>query len=393
MVKYLENFTHEINTPKWKHNKLKIIKRVIDKNSNVGEAAVEHYRISIKDFEYYGVDVEQMKQSNYSIHSLYDKLKENDKYYDRKVITPLNNKINQNKQTDSVSTAKINVNKLKELLEKEELTKASVNNYTSSVRHMLSHFNTNDFNETLKDKDLLHEYLFNKEHIEKGRRNLYLIKLCLNNNLIDFDRNLFNTWGKEMIDLNRENSKNHLTISRYNYEDLIEHKNKVIDEKDLTSEKSLIAQLYTMNTSNLFRSDDAYTILIKSEGNDDENWIDLSTNKLHYNYFKMSKTQKKDEKKVLDLPEDFSNNVRKSLETNPRTKLFNMSKKVFDSYFRTIFGCTLREFRRSVETYNYNNKTTREFFENCDKGSHSVSIALRYYVDTRKPVKITKKLS
>ena len=388
MTKFQSEFSSVVDTPTWKQNKLKIIKKCINTNGLMGEQAIKHYRICLKDFEYYNADVADLRTKNFSINNHWQLLEDNNQYFAKKQSKPLNTKINENKQNDALDSVEINVNKLKDILEREKVEHQCINTYASAIRHMMNHFNTFDYVVCLNNKNTLHDYLFNTEHSEKGRRNLYLIKLCIKYGLVDFDTDLYNKWGKEMIELNRETSNNHITISKYDYNDLLKRRDDLV-KNDKITEKSLIAQLYTINTKDLFRSDDAYSILLK-KGTDEENWIDLSTNQLHWNYFKQSTTNKKDQKQIVKLPDDFCENIRKSIEVYPRQKLFNMTKIVFESFFKEIFGCNVREFRKSVETWGYNNLTAKEFFDNYEGSSHTVEMARRYYID-KTPVK--KKLT
>ena len=390
MPKYQSEFSSVVDTPTWKQNRLKIIKKCINKNGLMGEEAIKHYRICLNDFEFYNADIADLRTKNFSINNHWELLKDNNQYFAKKQTIPLNNKINDNKINDALDNVEINVNKLKDILEREKVEHKSVITYASAIRHMMNHFNTFDYVVCLNNKNDLHDYLFNKEHLEKGRRNLYIIKLCIKYGLIDFDKDLYNEWGKKMTDINKDESKNHITVSKYDYDDLLKRKNDLV-KNDKISEKSLIAQLYTLNTNNLFRNDDCYSILLK-QGTDTENWIDLSKNELHWNYFKLSTTKKESEKKIIKLPDEFCENIRKSIEKYPRDKLFQMTKMVFDSYFKAIFGCDVREFRRSVETWNYRNLTAQEFFENFKDSSHTAETALRYYIDTT-PVKKKLKIS
>jgi hypothetical protein len=387
MPRFQTNFDSVDGTPKWKQNRLKAIKKCINNNGLIGVEAIRHYKISLKDFEFYNADLADMRTKNFSINNHWELLKDNNQYFAKKQSKPLNNKINDNKINDALDNVEINVNKLKEIMQRE-MEHRIILTYASAIRHMMEHFNTFDYVVCLNNKDALHDYLFNKEHLEKGRRNLHIIKLCIKYGLIDFDKDLYNQWGKEMVEINNKEARNHVTVSKYDYDDLMKRRDDIIKD-DKISEKSLIAQLYTLNTKDLFRNDDAYSILLK-KGTDEENWIDLSKNELHWNYFKQSTTYKKDQKQIIKLPDDFCDNIRKSIEVYPREKLFQMTKTVFDSFFKEIFGCNVREFRKSVETWGYNNLSAREFFDNYEGSSHSVDIARRYYIDTT-PVK--KKLT
>jgi hypothetical protein len=62
--------------------------------------------------------------------------------------------------------------------------------------------------------------------------------------------------------------------------------------------------------------------------------------------------------------------------------LINMAYPEFLSLFKGIFGCTIQEFRRVIETHNMTTMTTKEFVLNCK--SHSPEVAVQYYCGTEK---------
>ena len=271
-----------------------------------------------------------------------------------------------------------NIDRIKECImsNPKDIKDTTKKQYISRINVMLKELDTLCLREALSHSE------FENYILTKNETMLIISGLLLLD--VEYDKTKIDQLKQELFKKKKEFEANHEPIIKKSYKELIEIRDSLRKMSNISLNYLLVALLLD-NMENLYRAE-LYSTIISNTNNNVDNIYNQETGELYLNSFKNSH---KKEHHTIKLSQQLVDDIKESLEIQPRTSLFpNITYKQFLAMVKNCLGITFQELRRIIDTERFNTNP-KEYVLNSK--SHSPQIGMTYYV--KKPVNIVKKMN